>query len=151
MSCLLSYFVEPFSFGFEAGPLWVDVSTVYTPYLTQFNEASSAYKTYQDLLSQKALKGFSIGGYTGDIPANAIAGFVHGKEHVLDSNVTSQINQIGSVTDMVNQYMNQNFYEKMNQTFIDIKNQISGLMKITTDQANEIKNLRKETEFGGIR
>lgn len=101
------------------------------------------------LLQEKALKGFAIGGYTGDIPANAIAGFVHGKEHILDSNVTSQINQIGSVTDMVNQYMNQNLYEKMNQTFIDMKNEIRNLVKITIAQANQIKKLTKETEFGG--
>jgi hypothetical protein len=101
------------------------------------------------LLQEKALKGFAIGGYTGDIPANAIAGFVHGNEHVLDSNVTSQINQIGSVTDMVNQYMNQNLYEKMNQTFIDMKNEIRNLVKITIAQANQIKKLTKETEFGG--
>ena len=103
----------------------------------------------QALLKEKAIKGFYLGGYTGDIPANAIAGFVHGNEHVIDANVTSQINQIGSVTDMVNQYMNQNFYQKMMNIFQEMKNELADLTQITIAQANQIKKIRKETEFGG--
>ena len=117
------------------------------------NENNAAISRLQNLIpalySEKALKGYFTGGYTGDIPINAIAGFVHGGEHVLDSSVTSQINSIGSVADMVNQYTNTNFYQKMNNTFIEMKKEISNLVKITIDQANEIKKIRKETEFKG--
>ena len=113
------------------------------------NLINSTQSTINSLYDEKALKGFALGGYTGDIPTNAIAGFVHGGEHVLDANVTSQVNQIGSVADMVNQYTNINFYQKMNDTFSSMKNEISNLVKITVQQANELKKLRKEVELGG--
>ena len=120
-------------------------------YADAFNQAYSSYLNVQSLLKEKALKGFYLGGYTGDIPANAIAGYVHGNEHVIDSNITSQINQIGSVTDMINQYMNQNFYQKMLDVFQYMSKKLEENTQILIAQANEIKNLRKETEFGGLR
>ena len=113
------------------------------------NLIKSTQSTINSLYDEKALKGYFMGGYTGDIPTSAIAGFVHGGEHVLDSSVTSQINSIGSVADMVNQYTNTNFYQKMNDTFSSMKNEISNLVKITVQQANELKKLRKEVELGG--
>lgn len=38
-----------------------------------------------------ALAGFSQGGYTGDVPTNAVAGVVHGKEFVMNAAATQRI------------------------------------------------------------
>lgn len=118
-------------------------------YADAFNQAYSSYLNVQSLLKEKALKGFFLGGYSGDISPNAIAGIVHGGEHIIDHNVTSQINQIGSVTDMINQYMNQNFYQKMLDVFQYMSTKLEENTQILIAQANEIKKLRKETEFKG--
>lgn len=90
---------------------------------------------YTKTLAAKA--GFAKGGYTGDMPTNAIAGFVHGQEYVLDSNATSQINSIGSVTDMVSRYTNTNGFTR---ELIDIKNVILDQSKYFNGIIIELKN-----------
>lgn len=40
---------------------------------------------------QVKMQGFAAGGYTGDIPTNAVAGLVHGGEYVFDANATKQL------------------------------------------------------------
>lgn len=84
------------------------VATRKAVYNKEFTEAYSAYNQLIALEKEKKLKGYATGGYTGNIPKNAIAGFVHGQEYVLDSNATSKINSVGSVTDMVSQYTSNN-------------------------------------------
>ena len=78
-----------------------------------------------------------MGGYTGNIPTNAIAGFVHGQEYVLDSNATSQINSIGSVTDMVSRYTSTNGFTR---ELIDIKTVILEQSKYFNGIISELKN-----------
>ena len=89
------------------------------------------------LYEEKQLKGYAMGGYTGNIPTNAIAGFVHGQEYVLDSNATSQINSIGSVTDMVSRYTSTNGFTR---ELIDIKNVILEQSKYFNGIISELKN-----------
>ena len=84
------------------------VATRKAVYNKEFTEAYSAYTQLLSLEKEKKLKGYATGGYTGNIPKNAIAGLVHGQEHVLDANATSKINSVGSVTDMVSQYTSNN-------------------------------------------
>lgn len=43
------------------------------------------------ILAVKALGGFSEGGYTGNMPTNAVAGVVHGKEFVMNAAATQRI------------------------------------------------------------
>ena len=104
---------------------------------SNLSSISSLQTLIPELLKEKQLKGYAMGGYTGNIPTNAIAGFVHGQEYVLDSNATSQINSIGSVTDMVSRYTSTNGFTR---ELIDIKNVILEQSKYFNGIISELKN-----------
>ena len=110
-----------------AQALWVDLP----PQINSYTALLSS------LYEEKQLKGYAMGGYTGNIPTNAIAGFVHGQEYVLDSNATSQINSIGSVTDMVSRYTNTNGFTK---ELVDIKKVLLDQSRYFNGIISELKN-----------
>lgn len=75
------------------------LNNIYPRYLQQFNEAAGAYQTYQSLLEEKTLKGYSSGGYTGDGGKYDIAGLVHKGEYVLSQN---DLRNMGGVQNVQN-------------------------------------------------
>lgn len=72
---------------------WIEhLNIIYPRYLTQFNEASSAYGQYQALLNEKELRGYATGGYTGQGSKYEPKGIVHANEYVVNS---EELNAIG--------------------------------------------------------
>jgi len=83
------------------------ITNVYNPYLSQFYEASQAYKEYLTLVQEKLNRGFSRGGYTGDGGKYEPAGIVHKGEYVVNSETTKDLglnnNSGGIFKDIVNE------------------------------------------------
>jgi len=63
----------------------------YNPYIVQHREAYNANQALQSLLQEKALRGFAIGGYTGDGGKYEPAGIVHRGEYVVNSETTKDL------------------------------------------------------------
>ena len=119
-------------------------NNAYSSYITEFNQAKSAYATVQKLLAEKNLKGYATGGYTGDGGKYDIAGIVHKGEYVVNSETTRDLglnNNSGNIftallnesRDMKNALLNQTKY--FNGIIHELKNQI----KILTD-SRDIQN-----------
>ena len=73
-------------------PAWQQhIANVYNPYLAQFSEASSVYGQLQAKIKQKALLGYSSGGYTGNGGKYEPAGIVHRGEYVVNSETTRDL------------------------------------------------------------
>lgn len=68
-------------------------------YVQQHNEAYNAYQYVQSLLQEKALKGYSSGGYTGDGGKYDVAGLVHKGEYVLSQD---DLRNMGGVQNVQN-------------------------------------------------
>jgi hypothetical protein len=54
-------------------------------YQAQEAERVTAYNILQELEKEKTLKGFKVGGYTGNGPIDEIAGYTHRKEYVVNA------------------------------------------------------------------
>ena len=63
----------------------------YNAYKKEHAEAYSAYQTLVSLNTEKALKGYSSGGYTGDGGKYEPAGIVHRGEYVVNSETTRDL------------------------------------------------------------
>ena len=70
-------------------------------YRTEFAQTATAYDAVQLLLSEKALKGYATGGYTGDGAKYDVAGLVHKGEYVINQENLKSMGGENSVKSIV--------------------------------------------------
>lgn len=66
-------------------PVKAAANIVVNPMIRTFNKLADKVKMPQNKLDEWNFKGFEVGGYTGRLPVNRVAGVVHGDEHVIRS------------------------------------------------------------------
>lgn len=76
-----------------------------------------------------SFQGYATGGYTGNGGVNDIAGFVHGREYVVNAQTTKDLGLNNSAG-----------------VFKEILNEMKAQTEVISKQANEIRTLRKETQ-----
>jgi hypothetical protein len=102
-----------------------------------WTDSLNAYNKIQDLLKEKALKGFKTGGYTGDGNINEIAGYTHKKEYVVTASDLQAIGGPDELKNMINR-------EKRSKSTINYNNGISNSKDDIIQQlGNQINILEK--------
>lgn len=103
-----------------------DVATRKEIYNKEFMEAYSAHKTLQQLEQEKALKGYSSGGYTGDGGKYDIAGLVHKGEYVLSQD---DLRNMGGVQNVQNAIEGNSNSDKMIDLLYGKISEMTGYIK----------------------
>lgn len=109
----------------------------YSNYLSQFKEASEAYKVLNNL---RDLRGYSSGGFTGSGGKNDIAGVVHKNEYVVDS---QRLRNVGGASGM------ESMLKSGNQMTQRTQQQLLEMNRALLKQVTDLKDLFNNVTKGG--
>lgn len=75
-----------------ADPVNMVIRRVVNPFIEGYNDLNDFWSG-DDLNTLPLMTGYRTGGYTGDLPKDAIAGYVHGQEQVIPAEQTASLNR----------------------------------------------------------
>lgn len=108
-------------------------------YVQQHSEAYNAYSYLQQLAQEKALKGYKLGGYTGNGPVDEISGYTHGKEYVVNA---PDLQALGGPNELRSMIDKEKRNRKINNTnnSIETSNSKNDIINKLVNQTNMLQN-----------